>query len=155
MLAALMIGPHLSISACVKALRSFGVPPAGCAPTLARNSLVAGSCSQSLVAALSLVTTSGGTLAGARSAYQTLASKPGMPDSDTVGTSGSIDQRVAEAIASALIFPDLTGPRYGVAESMAMSIWLPMRSGSIAAAPLYCAALIEMPAVRFKSSPVM
>src|SRR3569832_315095 len=137
MLAALMIGPHLSISDWVKALRSPGVPPAGCAPTLARKSCVAGSFSQAVVSSLSFAGSSGGTLAGASSAYQTLASKPGMPDSDTVGTSGSIDQRVAEAIASALIFPDLTGPRYGVAESIAISIWLPMRSGSSAAAPLY------------------
>ncbi|HEX2538469.1 MAG TPA: hypothetical protein VHL13_09320 [Pseudolabrys sp.] len=78
---------------------------------MARNSCVAGSFSQPLVSSLSFATTSGGALTGARRAYQTLASKPGMPDSDTVGTSGSIDQRVAEAIASALIFPDFTGPR--------------------------------------------
>src|SRR5262249_44280910 len=106
--AALMIGPHLSISDCVKALRSSGLPPAVSMPRSPSSSFVAGLRSQSLIAALSLVRTSGSVLAGASTAYHTLASKPGRPDSDTVGTFGSFAQRFADAIASALILPDCT-----------------------------------------------
>src|SRR5581483_7805666 len=103
MSAALMMGPHFWISACVKAFRSDGLPPAGSAPRLARNSCVFDSFNHALVAAFNLATISGGTLAGTSRAYQTLASKPGSPDSATVGTSGSLDQRREEAIANALI----------------------------------------------------
>src|SRR5579871_4002033 len=105
MFADLMIGAHFSISPAMNFFASSGVPPASSTPSWSRNFRACSDFRYSLVAALSLAMTSGGVPAGAITAYQTLASKPGRPDSDAVGTLGRPDQRLRPAIASALILP--------------------------------------------------
>ena len=59
------------------------------------------------MSACSFFTISAGVLAGTRNAYQDETSKPGTPDSATVGNSGAVGKRLAVVTASPRNCPDL------------------------------------------------
>jgi hypothetical protein len=81
----------------------------GCtsAPSAENRSLTAGWASTCPSAALSFSTMSRGVFAGARMPVTVLASKPGTPDSASVGTSGSAAARFAVVTAIARMRPAL------------------------------------------------
>ena len=108
MFAALMIGAHFSTSDLMKSRTCCGLPPAVSIPRLFKNSFVFGFTSQAFGCRIYLRHDLRRNIGRRDTAYQTLASKPGRPDSETVGTFGSFGQRFADASASALIFPAST-----------------------------------------------
>src|SRR5262249_40499529 len=91
--AALMTGPQRSISDLSSRASSAGVEPTTPTPAFSMAAITAGSRRIMTVSALSLFTISGGVLAGAKNAYQADTSKPGTPDSATVGNSGAVGKR--------------------------------------------------------------
>src|SRR5262249_7589370 len=90
-----MIGPHLSISDLSSAASCCRVEPPTRTPRVARLLLTPGSDRSVAVAALILAMMSDGVLAGTKSAYHADTSKPGTPDSATVGRSMAVGNRSA------------------------------------------------------------
>src|ERR1043166_8621174 len=70
-------------------------------PAVESFSLTSGKARMRMTSALSLLTISGGVLAGASPPCQSGTTKPGRPDSATVGISGTAAERLAELTASA------------------------------------------------------
>ena len=98
--AALMTGPQRSISDLSSRASSAGVEPTTATPAFSMAPITAGSRRIATVSAESLFTISDGVLAGAKNAYQADTSKPGTPDSATVGNSNAVGKRLAEVTAS-------------------------------------------------------
>ena len=67
---------------------------------------MAGSARTAAVSAWIFLTIVGGVLAGTKNEYQEVTSKPGTPDSATVGYSGAVGKRFAEVTASPRNWPD-------------------------------------------------
>src|SRR5262249_55796203 len=84
---------------------SSGVPPTTSMPRSVKALRTGGSWTVAAVARCSVAVTSFGAPAGATSACQVVASKPGNPDSAMVGTSGNTAVRLSVVIASARIVP--------------------------------------------------
>src|SRR5262245_2771190 len=99
-LAALMMGPHMSNSDRSRAARSPGLEPTIVTPSASNLPLIAGSPRTAMVSAWILFTISGGVLPGANSAYHPETSKPGSPDSTNVGNSEAVAGRSADVTAS-------------------------------------------------------
>src|SRR5262245_43328289 len=93
--AALMIGPHLSISNRSRAPSSSCVELCTTTPSGSNLARTAGSDNAVTVAALTLVMMSGGVFAGMNNEYHDETSKPGTPDSAIVGMSGAVGKRCA------------------------------------------------------------
>ena len=87
--------------------------------------------------AFSLATISLGVPMGTASACQAHASNPGIPDSATVGRSGSAAMRLSLATASALILPALICGAPAARSRNISGIWPPSRSWIAGPAPLY------------------
>src|ERR1700704_6866198 len=100
MLAALIMGPHSSVSARRRAPRSAGPEHTMVTPSRSNLALIAGSPSTPTVSALILCTMSGDVFAGPSNAYHPDTSKPGRPDSAKVGNSGAVEGRSIEVTAS-------------------------------------------------------
>src|SRR5262249_54476218 len=98
--AALMTGPQRSISDLSIRPSSAGVEPTTATPAFSIAAITAGSRRMAIVSAESLFTISGGVLAGAKTAHEAAPSKPGTPDSATVGNSSAVGKRLAEVTAS-------------------------------------------------------
>src|SRR5437016_4125139 len=106
--AALIIGPHLSISDASSAPSPSGVELSTTTPSGSNRALTAGSDNAVTVAAFSLAMISGGVLAGTNSAYQDDTSNPGTPDSAMVGSSGAVGKRFGVVTASPRSCPERT-----------------------------------------------
>ena len=81
------------------ASNSCGVFQAGCAPIEAKWSWISLVCNALAISDARRLVMSRGSPAGPKMPYQTAASKPGRPDSDTVGTSGMAGERSSPANA--------------------------------------------------------
>ncbi|MNL28574.1 hypothetical protein D3C87_1502220 [compost metagenome] len=81
-------------------------------------------------------TTGCGVPAGASRPVHELMTNPGKPDSSIVGICGSPGQRLAEATASTLIFPDFTCGMGTSSGSNAMDTSPDTSAGRIGALPL-------------------
>ncbi len=93
-----------------------------------------------------------GVFAGAIRPFHARVSKPGTPDSATVGTLGSNDERLAPVMAIARSLPPFT---CGSAENIrSMTSWaLPAITSAMAGAlPLYGMWVIFTPAIELSSS---
>ena len=104
--AALITGPHISVSDLSCAASSAGVEPMAMTPTCSSLLLIAGSRRIAIVSACSFLTISAGVLTGTRNAYHDETSKPGTK-SATVGNSGAVGKRLAVVTASPRNCPDL------------------------------------------------
>src|SRR4029077_5072067 len=131
-----------------------GVELSTTTPSGSNLALTAGSDNAVTVAAFSLATISGGVLAGTNSAYQADTSKPGIPDSAMVGSSGAVGKRCAVVTASPRSCPERTvcniEPVVWKAEStrpVMVSVMAP------APAPRYGTWTSSMPALRMNNSP--
>src|SRR5262249_19311496 len=102
---ALTTSAHFGISDFTYARSSSGVPPTTSMPRSVKALRTGGSLTVAAVARCSVAMTSFGVPAGATSACQVVASKPGKPDSAMVGTSGNTAVRLSVVIASARIVP--------------------------------------------------
>jgi hypothetical protein len=110
---------HFAVSARRWAANCSGVLDIGSMPRLEKRSFRSGRAIVLAVSLLSLAMTSGGVPAGAISPYQTYKSKPGNPDSATVGNFGSSADLAAVLTARYLSFPACTcGPVVGHASKM-------------------------------------
>ena len=144
----------------VLALDVIGKPVPACRPSASSRywraaflpaSLVRNSFTPSLI----LSTIPGGVPAGANRANQPLASRPGKPDSSTVGTSGSSGRRLRLVTASPRSMPDWTcGTKVGMywTESCRSP---DARSGSACELMRYDTWPMEMPASLLRSWIVM
>src|SRR5262245_52883492 len=106
--AALIIGPHLSISDRSSAPSPSDVELSTTTPSGSNLALTAGSDNAVAVAAFSLAMILGGVLAGTNSAYQDDTSKPGVPDSAMGGSSGAVAKRFGLVTASPRSCPERT-----------------------------------------------
>src|SRR5712692_5737045 len=105
------------------------------------------------MSALSRSTSGAGVAAGTTTPCQVIASKPGTPASETVGSSGTVPERCAVVTASARSRPALI---YGITEAEVanMSCACPaITSVSASCAPLYGMCTICTPVIALKSSP--
>src|SRR5215470_1582312 len=100
MLASLITGPHLSISALTYRPSSSGVEATTLTPSCSSRCLVTGSFRAATVSAFILRMISGGVLIGAKIAYQDETSKPGTPDSAIGASCGIAGERFAVVTAS-------------------------------------------------------
>jgi hypothetical protein len=101
-LAALMIGPHSSLSVRMRAANSPGAELLTSTPSGSNFDLIAGSASTVAASACIFLKMSGGVFVGASSPCQPDTSKPGTP-SAIVGNSGAVSARSAKVTAR----PDL------------------------------------------------
>src|SRR5262245_8077726 len=111
MLAALMIGHHLSISALLNAASPSGVccsAVATSSPSSKNLAFTAGSASTCLIAPLSLAITSPGVPLGAKKPNQPDMYQPGTPPSSEVGMFGIAAERCGDRLAIALMVPART-----------------------------------------------
>src|SRR6266404_2195842 len=88
-----------------------------------------------------------GVAAGASTPYQTITSKPGRPDSATVGRSGISEERLKLVTASGLNRPALIMGSTAGMFAIIMVAWPLTRSVTAGAVPLYGTCTILMPAV--------
>src|SRR5688572_31442209 len=103
--AALITGPHVSISDFNNAPSASGVELSTTTPSKSNLARTSGSDSAVTVARLTLAMMSGGVLAGMNSAYHDDTSNPGTPDSAMVGSSGAVGNRRAVVTASPRSWP--------------------------------------------------
>jgi len=89
----------------------------------------------------------GGRPRGAHTPYQLLKTKPGRPDSATVGTSGRTPMRFALVTAMDLSLPDFSSDTEPGVEAKLTWICPAMTSVVAIAAPLYGTSVILMPAM--------
>src|SRR5690606_27443188 len=106
-----------------------------------------------LISVLSVLTTAAGVPAGASTPYQVLTSKPLIPDSATVGTSGTDELRLAEVTASGRSLPDLIWPMADGSDDTSRSTLPASASISAGFEPLYGMWLSLMPAAFSNRSP--
>ena len=102
--------------------------------------------------AFSRAIASGGVLAGATTAIHTPASKPGKPDSATVGTSGRCAERVAPVCAITFSLPAFTCGRIAVGLSESTCTSPATRAITAGAPPLYGMCSMRMPAMALSIS---
>src|SRR5262249_41127178 len=102
---ALTTSAHFGISDFTYARSSLGVPPTTSMPRSVRALRTGGSLTVAAGARCRVAVDPFGGPAGATSACQVVASKPGKPDSAMVGTSGNTAVRLSVVIASARIVP--------------------------------------------------
>ena len=133
--------------------KSRGVPVASSAPSDSRRSRRSGMRSTRTMSALSRSIVAAGVAAGTTTPCQVIASKPGTPASEIVGSSGTVAERCAPVTASARSLPALI---YGIAEAEVANIsWAcpAITSVSAGCAPLYGMCSIWTPVIALKSSP--
>jgi len=90
-----MTGPHFAISFFRYLASSEGVEPTALDPRLSSFALTAGSANVATVAAFIFAMIEAGVRAGTNSPHHGATSKPGKPDSASVGTSGAAATRLA------------------------------------------------------------
>src|SRR5690554_5694887 len=127
---------NFSFSERLYAANSLGMLPTGTEPISPMRLAISGSCTISWISAPSLFRISSGVPAGAHTPYQVLISKPGTPDSCTVGTSGSEATRLAVVTARGRSVPLAMNPVLEGSESNIMVTWPPITSVSAGALPL-------------------
>src|SRR5439155_15820061 len=98
---------HFGISRAMYSAKSCGVPVASSAPSDSNRSRRSRMCSTRTMSALSRSTSRAGVAAGTTTPCQVIASKPGTPASDKVGSSGTVPERFAVVTASARSRPAL------------------------------------------------
>src|SRR5262245_66235077 len=106
MLAAVMTSLHFRVSAAMNAATSAGEPTFALALSFDKVSSMSFDVVIPLIAALSLLITSGGVPAGAATAVQYVPWSFGNPLSTVVGTLANCALRATSAIASGLSLPD-------------------------------------------------
>src|SRR5258708_1441323 len=116
---------------------SLGVPPAGSTPWLLNVCLISGSRRMPFNSALSFTMKACGVPAGATTPNHTDTSKPGTPDSATVGRSWTKGERCLLDTASARNLPAFTCCSTFGTLSNIRSTWPPIRSVTAGALPLY------------------
>ena len=105
-----------------------------------------------LTSAATLLTTGRGTAACESQPNQAPDSKPGSPDSDIVGTSGSVGERSRPPKASAFTRPCRIKGRAGCRPVMENEIWFPIRALRMSGPPLYGTCVTLMPASALSAS---
>ena len=125
----------------------------GSAPCAWMVAFISGVASSLLISAFTTFTTVAGVPAGANTPYQVLTSKSLKPDSDTVGTSGMDELRLAEVTASGRSLPDLIWAMADGTEDMSKSTLPDSASISAGLEPLYGMWLSLMPAAFSNRSP--
>src|ERR1044072_5627243 len=140
------IGPHFSASDLMKAANESGPDSAGSEPSAISRSRISGNFITAPISRPSVCTMSPGVCAGATMPYQRNASKPGMPDSATVGISGASDERLAVDTARPFSVPARTCGRPVIIESIISGTLPATRSFSAGAEPRYGTCTMSMPA---------
>src|SRR5262249_28948265 len=102
---------HFLSSVRTLAASTSGPPPTGAMPSFPSASRTRGAASTALVLRLRRSTIAGRVPAGANRPNQTMVSKPGSPDSEIVGRSGSTGARSGAATPSIRTLPASTYPR--------------------------------------------
>ncbi len=133
-------------------MTSCGVLPIGCAPRAEICSTTPGSLIALTVSAWSRRMTGCGVAAGASSAYQSVDSYPGTPDSATVGISGAALDRARPVMASPFSRPARTCGSEGRGLVHMTCTWPLTRSTSAGPAPLYGMCTRSMLVIRFSNS---
>src|SRR5437899_1394008 len=128
---------HFGISRAMYSAKSCGVPVASSAPSDSSRSRRSRMRSARTMSALSRSTRAPRVAAGTTTPCQVIASKPGTPDSELVGSSGTVAERCAAVTASARSRPPLL---YGIAEADVANIscaWRAMTSARAGWEPLF------------------
>ncbi len=144
---------HFTTSALTIAAKSSGESATISAPSAPSFSRTSGSARIFTISVFSRFTIAGGVPAGAKTPCHEPTSKPGSPDSVSVGTSGAISDRFAVVTASALSLPALASGHAVVMLSKVIVTWPPTTSCSAGGLPLYGMCCMSTPAIVLKSSP--
>src|SRR6185369_2039383 len=102
----LTISAQRTDSSCRNLVNSVAVLGSHSNPSFVNCSLTSGSWRMRFISVFSLFTISGGVLAGAAKPIQVRSTYPGKPDSEAVGTLGSIATRLRLVTAIALSLPE-------------------------------------------------
>src|SRR5205814_9880135 len=90
---------------------------------------------------------------GPSAPYHAVDSKPLLPASSMVGTSGNAAERLSDVTASARILPDFTAPTEGPSDENSIGTCPPIRSVIAGPPPLYGTCSSTAPVTFLKYSP--
>src|SRR6185295_16511206 len=145
-------GAHFAASAATNLAASSSDCGAGTSPMPWMRSLRSGELTAPTISAFSFCSTSRGVPAVVKSPYHPYASKPGRPDSATVGTSGICGERFAPDTASILIRPLWTNCAKGPSALKVKCTSPETSSGAACWMPLYGTCDISRPAAVVNST---
>lgn len=136
MFAAFTTGRQRSISAAMCVPRASGGASTAAPPSFSNRAFTSAEASALLISSFSRAVTFGSMPAGPVTPYHWSASKPGTPDSATVGSSGKASERFALETASARRRPCLASGMTTGAPVKPIWSWPARRSATKGAVPL-------------------